>query len=134
MLVVGGGDSAIEAATGLANQTGNVVTLSYRKHDFFRLKARNEERIRDYMAKGRVRVFFSSEVVRVEPEAVVLSVLKKSKEGEGESREQIRIDNDFVFVFAGGDPPFELLRKIGIGFGSEGKSPTTEAGRSVLTR
>ena len=52
LLVVGGGDSAIEAATGLANQKGNVVTLSYRKEAFFRIKERNAQRIRDYMAGG----------------------------------------------------------------------------------
>ena len=65
LLVVGGGDSAIEAAVALANQQGNVVTISYRKHDFFRLKAKNEERIRDYIKTKRIRPLFSSDVKEI---------------------------------------------------------------------
>src|SRR5690606_24618526 len=38
LLVVGGGDSAIEAAVGLAQQSGNRVSISYRKNGFFRVK------------------------------------------------------------------------------------------------
>jgi len=108
LLVVGGGDSAIEAAIGLANQVANTVTLSYRKENFFRLKPRNEERILDYEAKGRVRVAFSSNVRRVEAESVDLELA----DGRVET-----LRNDFAFVFAGGEPPYPLLRQIGIQFG-----------------
>ena len=45
VLVVGGGDSAVEAAIGLAEQPGNEVTLSYRGEAFTRIKARNEARL-----------------------------------------------------------------------------------------
>ena len=60
ILVVGGGDSAIEAAMGLANQVGNKVTLSYRKECFTRLKDRNEKRIQECMQKGKLTVIFNS--------------------------------------------------------------------------
>ena len=126
ILVVGGGDSAIEAATGLANQKGNTVALSYRKEAFFRLKERNEARIRDYGAQGKVRVLFSSRVERIAPEAVTLAV------GEGPGAERLDLPNDYVFVLAGGDPPFPLLKKIGIAFGGEASPAGGGAGREPV--
>ena len=60
ILVVGGGDSAVEAAMGLANQTGNQVTLSYRQERFSRIKERNAKRIEDYMRSGKIKVLFNS--------------------------------------------------------------------------
>ena len=106
ILVVGGGDSAIEAATGLADQAGNQVTLVYRKDGFFRLKARNEQRIREYAERGRVRVLFSSRVARIRADDVVLTC----PDGDW------RLNNDLTFIFAGGEPPFPLLKKVGIRF------------------
>jgi thioredoxin reductase len=119
ILVVGGGDSAIEAATALANQRGNVVTLSYRKDAFFRLKPRNEQRIKDYIEKKRVRVLFSSEVKFIGANRVTLEVAAQGKES------RLEIPNNMVLVLAGGDPPFALLKKIGIRFGGESSLPPT---------
>ena len=48
ILVIGGGDSAVEAAMGLAHQVGNTVTLSYRQANFSRIKDRNAKRIEDF--------------------------------------------------------------------------------------
>jgi len=107
ILVVGGGDSAVEAALGLANQPGNAVTLSYRKPDFFRLKPRNEERVRRAAAERKLTLLLPSEVVRFEAGAAVLACAGAEK----------RLPNDWAFVFAGGDPPFPLLQKIGVRFG-----------------
>jgi len=109
LLVVGGGDSAIEAATALAEQPGNRVTLSYRKDAFFRVKARNAERIERYAAEGRVDVVFSSAVESIGDDHVVL-------QAPGGTR---RIDNAYTFVFAGGEPPYPLLRALGVGFHGE---------------
>ncbi|MDD5303150.1 MAG: NAD(P)-binding domain-containing protein [Elusimicrobia bacterium] len=108
ILVVGGGDSAVEAALGLAAQAGNQVSLSYRKPEFFRLKSRNEERLRAAVEAGRLRVMLSTEVRAVAPGAVTLA-----GPGGGETL----LPNDWVFVFVGGDPPFPLLQKIGVRFG-----------------
>src|ERR1700739_1278718 len=55
ILVVGGGDSAVEAAMGLSNQVGNKVVLSYRKEGFTRIKDRNEKRIQEHIQKGKVK-------------------------------------------------------------------------------
>jgi thioredoxin reductase len=108
-LVVGGGDSAIEAALGLAAQAGNEVTLSYRKPDFFRIKARNEERIRAAAAEGAVKLALASEVRSVGAGHVDLALGGRAA----------RLPNDFVFVFAGGEPPYPLLKGMGVRFWGE---------------
>lgn len=108
ILVVGGGDSAVEAAMGLASQPGNTVTLSYRKDVFMRLKDRNEKRVREYMRKGRLQVVFNSQPLEIRPGSVVLGV-------QGGRRE---IPNDLVWVFAGGTPPKAFMEKIGLSCGS----------------
>lgn len=113
ILVVGGGDGAIEAATALAVQPGNRVTLSYRRHAFFRLKQRNEERITRFLSEGRVRVLFNSQVKRVELGSTIIEV-----EEAGGVRE-ITVRADHVFVLVGGEPPHPLLKRIGIRFNGE---------------
>src|SRR5499427_1747606 len=74
ILVVGGGDSAVEAAMGLANQAGNKVTLSYRSERFSRIKERNAKRIEDCIKSGKVKVIFNSNPVEFTPDAVILEV------------------------------------------------------------
>lgn len=129
ILVVGGGDSAIEAALGLAEQAGNQVTLSYRRDAFFRIKTRNEERIDEAIRSGRVQVLFSSDVLRIDPESVDLEM-----DWEGK-RQTFRLPNDDVFVLAGGTPPFGLLAECGVSFdpGARGKvEARTEQGTGLL--
>ncbi len=109
ILVVGGGDSAIEAAIGLAGQPGNQVTISYRKPHFFRLKARNETNIERAINEKKLTVLFNSNVKEIRSDKVVL-------EQDGKC---IELDNDFVFIFAGGELPFPLLNSIGIAFGKK---------------
>lgn len=107
ILVVGGGDSAIEAAMGLAHQRGNVVTLSYRKGEFSRIKERNAQRIADCVQRGMLEVVFNSMPVEIRDEEVVLEV-------DGTVR---LLPNDYVWVFAGGIPPNDFLVKCGITLG-----------------
>ena len=107
LLVIGGGDSAVEAALGLARQPGNTVTLAYRKEKLFRIKKRNAEKFAAALAAGGVRTLFSTEVVEILPDRVRL------RRGEGE----LELPNDYVFVFAGGEPPYPLLQRMGIAFG-----------------
>ena len=104
---------------GLANQSGNQVTLSYRKETFLRIKDRNAQRIEQCMRSGKVKVLFNSIPTEFKPESVVLEVA-------GQLRE---IPNDFVWIFAGGTPPYEFLKKIGVGFGT--RDLTTEAGNEA---
>ena len=119
ILVVGGGDSAVEAAMGLAHQAGNQVTLSYRSERFSRIKERNAKRIEDCMRSGKVKVLFNSNPVEFKPESVVLDVNGTRQE----------IPNDFVWIFAGGTPPNAFLKKIGVGFGA--RDLTVEASREA---
>ena len=108
ILVVGGGDSAVEAAMGLAQQVGNNVTLSYRQAQFSRIKDRNAKRIEENARSGKVKVLFNSSPVEFKPQSAVLQV-------NGQTQE---IPNDFVWIFAGGTPPNDFLKKIGVAFGS----------------
>ncbi len=107
ILVVGGGDSAVEAALGLAHQRGNKVTLSYRREEFSRIKERNAQRIADGAKSGKPQVVFNSQPVEILPKAVRLDVAGTTKE----------IPNDYVWVFAGGTPPSEFLGKVGVQIG-----------------
>ena len=108
ILVIGGGDSAVEAAMGLASQKGNQVTLSYRSERFSRIKERNAKRIEEFAKSGKVRVVFNSNPVEFKPESVILDVAGTQQE----------VPNDFVWIFVGGTPPTAFLQKVGIGFGS----------------
>lgn len=117
ILVVGGGDSAIEAAVGLAEQEGNRVTLSYRKETFTRIKSKNELRIAEFAGRGRVELRLGSEVESIEPAAVTLV------EGCGGARRASRIANDDVFIFAGGVPPVAMLEAAGVSFRPEDRPP-----------
>jgi thioredoxin reductase (NADPH) len=109
ILVIGGGDSAVEAAMGLASQTGNQVTLSYRSERFSRIKERNTKRIEDFMRSKKLKVLFNSNPVEFKPESVILDVNGTHQE----------IPNDYVWIFAGGTPPNAFLKKIGVGFGEQ---------------
>jgi thioredoxin reductase (NADPH) len=119
ILVVGGGDSAVEAAMGLAHQSGNTVTLSYRQAEFARIKDRNAKRMEDSIRQGKIKAIFNSNPVEFKEHSVILDV-------KGETRE---IANDFVWIFAGGVAPNDFLRKVGINFGMH--DTTQEASREA---
>jgi len=104
ILVVGGGDSAIEAAVGLASQNNNNVILSYRKNEFTRIKERNKSHIDDFVSRKKITLMFNSEVKEIRESSVLLA----TQNGEQE------IKNSHVFIFAGGELPNEFLKKIGI--------------------
>jgi len=106
VLVVGGGDSALEAAIALANQPACRVTLSYRSEAFSRVKPANRRRLESLEAARSVRVVMCSTVRKIGARDVVLD-----RDGEG-----IQLPNDAVIVCAGGELPFELLRRAGIAF------------------
>lgn len=106
VLVVGGGDSALEAAVAIADQPGSKVTLSYRSEAFSRVKEKNRQSVKDAESKGQLRVLLSSNVKQIEPEKVELEY----------KDEAVNVRNDAVIVCAGGELPTALLKKVGVMF------------------
>jgi thioredoxin reductase (NADPH) len=104
IVIVGGGDSAIEAALSLAPQ--NKVVLAYRSDAFQRIKQKNSEKIFDAMSKNLLDVRFNTNLIEITTEQ---ATLENSQDGRIE-----KIRNDMVYIFAGGELPTEFLRKIGI--------------------
>lgn len=105
ILVVGGGDSAIENALLLSDEK-NEVTLSYRSDSFSRLKPKNLERIQKAFSDKTVRVIFKSVIKEIKDDKVIISV-------EGKEN-YLSLQNDLVYIFAGGELPTQFLEKIGI--------------------
>ncbi|MGD9524030.1 MAG: NAD(P)-binding domain-containing protein [Gemmatimonadales bacterium] len=104
MLVVGGGDSAIESAVGLANQRGTTVHLSYRNAAFARVKPRNIEKLEAAVARGRITLLLESVVREIREDVVVL---------EGADGSQL-LPNDEVVIRIGGEAPYPFLERIGV--------------------
>lgn len=104
LLVVGGGDSAMEAAASVAEQADTTVTLSYRGDAFSRAKEKNRQRLKKAEESGRLKVLLNSNVKEIREKTVVI-------EQKGET---IEIRNDAVIVSAGGILPTEFLKKVGI--------------------
>jgi thioredoxin reductase/NAD-dependent dihydropyrimidine dehydrogenase PreA subunit len=104
VLVVGGGDSALEAAASIAELEATPVILSYRGEAFQRAKQRNRQRVADASAEGRLRVLLNSQVREIGDDQVVLQQEAKT----------LRVRNEAVIVSAGGILPNDFLRAIGI--------------------
>jgi len=104
VLVVGGGDSAIETVLGLCNQADTSVTLSYRGDGWDRVKERNRDKLQRVIDAGRVAVFLRSTVREIRHDVVVL-------EAEG-APTILPVDN--VVVRIGGEAPYALLERSGV--------------------
>ncbi len=104
VLVVGGGDSALEAALALANEPGTTVMLSYRGESFGRVKEKNRQRLQETEQRGRIKVLLQSNVRKIDPEMVVLDHAGK----------MLEVKNDAVIVSAGGVLPTPFLKEIGV--------------------
>ena len=104
VLIVGGGDSALEAALAIAEEPGAAVTLSYRGDAFGRVKEKNRQRLQESEKKGSIRVLLQSNVKEIETGKVIIDHAGKMME----------IRNDAVIVSAGGVLPTPFLKEIGI--------------------
>ena len=104
VLVVGGGDSAVEAALAVAAEEGAQVTLSYRGEAFGRLKQANRQRLAEAEAVSRMTVLLRSTVQHIAEGEVLLD----------EEGRNVKIGNDAVIVCAGGILPTPLLRALGV--------------------
>ena len=104
VLVVGGGDSALEGATSIAEEADTTVTLSYRSEAFSRCKEKNRRKVQEMEAAGRLRVLLQSQVKEITAQGVSLD----------HKGERIDLPNDAVIVCAGGILPTGFLKTIGI--------------------
>lgn len=102
VVVVGGGDSAIESALLLAEE--NQVILSYRKDKFSRLKPKNRTKILEAIEQEAIEIQYNSNLKRIEKQKVLLE-----KEGK-----EMQLENDLVYIFAGGELPTQFLQKAGV--------------------
>lgn len=106
VLVVGGGDSALEAAIALSQQDGTSVVLTYRGESFARVKPKNRAQLEELRLSGRVSVLMESQVLSIRQKSVTLSHRGKEQE----------LANQAVIVCAGGLLPKPVLQKVGIRF------------------
>ncbi len=104
VLIVGGGDSALESAVTISEQPDTTVTLSYRSAAFNRAKRKNRQRLDEAAASGRVNVLLESNVTRIEPTEVEI-------EQRGRTT---RVPNDAIIINAGGILPTPFLKGLGI--------------------
>ncbi|MDX2207131.1 MAG: NAD(P)-binding domain-containing protein [Gemmatimonadales bacterium] len=104
VLVVGGGDSAVECAVGLANQVGTTVHLSYRGDRFARIKPRNQQKLDQAVVQGKVKLLLGTQVREIMPDCVLI---------EGPAG-PINLRNDDVVIRIGGDPPYAFLERLGV--------------------
>jgi thioredoxin reductase/Pyruvate/2-oxoacid:ferredoxin oxidoreductase delta subunit len=121
VLVVGGGDAALEAAIQLAESTDAKVAISYRGDAFGRVREANRKRIGELVEKRRVKALMSSTVEKILDEEVVLTA----------QGSPIVLSNDYVIASIGGELPLEFLSKAGISlkkhFGEELGAPQAKA-------
>lgn len=106
ILIVGGGNSAVEAALTLSEN--NKVYLSYRKEKFNRIFKENERKLEEAVSRGRVKVIFNSKVKEFSKESTVLTINQN-----GSTKEKI-LNTDHAFVLIGSELPTKFLKSVGI--------------------
>ncbi|MEK7236998.1 MAG: NAD(P)-binding domain-containing protein [Nitrospirota bacterium] len=105
VLVVGGGDSAAEAALAIAEEQGSTVSVSSRGDDILtRPKEKNRMRLKEFATQGKLKIFLNTSVKQIGKDTVML-------EQEGKS---CSLKNDAVIVCAGGTLPTPMLKEIGV--------------------
>jgi thioredoxin reductase (NADPH) len=108
VLIVGGGDSALEAAITIAEQPGTTVSLSVRGESFGAAfsgaKAKNRDRLKEMSDAGKITIYLKSGVKSIEKDSLILKLQDK----------EIQLPNDGIIVCAGGTLPTPFLKSIGV--------------------
>src|SRR5215475_1210481 len=104
VVVVGGGDSALEAAASIAEESGTTVTLSHRSEAFGRAKLKNRQRVEAAQSSGQLKILLSSKIKKIGTDDIEIE----------QGGERTTIKNDAVIVCAGGILPNAFLKKAGI--------------------
>ncbi len=108
VLVVGGGDTALEAACSIAEISQSSVTISYRSESFSRARLKNRNRLERLQADGKITVLMSSNLNRITDDSVEIKISHQNKQSLLEKK------NTAVLICAGGVLPTRLLKKTGI--------------------
>ena len=111
VLVVGGGDSALEAACSIAElsnakQHGTAVWISYRSDSFNRAKPKNRKRVNNLQQQGKLQVLFSSNVAVIGKQSVTFKAIG--------DEQALEIPNTAIIICVGGVLPTPLLKQLGI--------------------
>ncbi len=106
VVVVGGGDAALEAAMTLAEETECEVSLSYRQAELGKARDANKKKFKELVEQGRLTALMPSQIMEVTPEAVMLAY--------GPTNTVMRIPNDYVIACLGGELPTEFLKNSDI--------------------
>jgi putative YpdA family bacillithiol system oxidoreductase len=106
ILVVGGGNSAVEAAITLSEK--NKVTLSYRGSEFFRIFKDNREKLDSAVAQGKIKLIFNSGIKKFKSNTAVLEI------DHGGHQEETEIPANHTFILIGSELPVEFLKSIGL--------------------
>ncbi|CAA6678371.1 MULTISPECIES: NAD(P)-binding domain-containing protein [unclassified Lentimonas] len=101
VMVVGGGDSALEAAVALV-EAGAMVSLSYRKREFSRAKPENVERVQALADDGKLALYMGTNLKEINEDSVLVS---------GEDTVDSTVANDVVYTLIGREPPLDFFRK-----------------------
>lgn len=107
VLVVGGGDTALETAIALAG-AGAKVGLSYRKPDFTRPKPENIDQVKSLAAAGKLDLLLGTSVIRIDRRSVTL-----------QNTQPFEVPNDAVFTMLGREAPLDFFRRSGIALRGE---------------
>jgi hypothetical protein len=106
VLVVGGGDSALEAAIMLADESSAEVSIAYRRPEFARCRPLNRQKIAAHIERQRVRPLMSTEIVSLDATGVTVKT---------DGGPPAALANDYVIACLGGELPTEFLKAAGVG-------------------
>jgi len=124
ILVVGGGNSAVEAALVLAEQ--NRVRLSYRGSEFSRLFKDNARKLNSAVAEKRIELLHHSNVLEFGDRVARLEI------DHGGHQESIETPYDHAFVLIGAELPATFLKSLGVKMENEWNGSPWRAAALVL--
>jgi thioredoxin reductase/ferredoxin len=101
VLIVGGGDTAIETAIAVA-EYAKAVTISYRKSSLSRPKEANIEKLNKLIKNGKVSLLLETQVKEIKDHTVTLI---------DKDNNEIFLDNSMVFTMIGKELPLEFFKK-----------------------
>ena len=122
IVVVGAGDSAVEASLRVAEaKYKNTVHLLVRSDALSRCKEDNKIKSETMEKEGRLKIWYKSGVKEIHQEKLVIA----------KDTETIEVPNDYLMLFMGTVPPFGFLRELGVEirtlYGDPLGSPTATA-------